>query len=294
MGDSSHFSGGGARQSLASQLASIPKPDIRRKVDEFVSTRVNLITRVRDAMAEAQDLQKEQADKRGRKNGYVFAEGDHVLVSTKNMTDDAVSSLGSSKLLPRFIGPFRVLKRTGCAYTLDLPSWIRIHPTFYVGLLKPYLSQATDPDREITVRAQSRVQGEAPSRLGESGNPADDVRQDQRDPNVDLVNTSRATDRHTSSDVNGTSRRELTSRGRGQPITRPVRVPLPVVDRDGVRHYHVEAIVGARRHNGVDQLRVKWLGYPSSENTWEDRSSLLMDCRDVVHEWERNNPQSSQ
>jgi hypothetical protein len=138
MGDKVHFGEGGARQLLASQLASIQKPEIRRRVDEFVSTRVNLITRVRDAMAEAQDSQKEQADKRGRRNTLEFKEGDHVLVSTKNMADDAISTLGSSKLLPRYLGPFKVLKRNGLAYTLDLPSWIRIHPTFYVGLLKAY------------------------------------------------------------------------------------------------------------------------------------------------------------
>ena len=145
MGDKAHSSGGGARQSLASQLSAISKAAVRSSVDEFVSTRVNVITRVRDAMAEAQDLQKEQADKRGRKNENVFKEGDFVLVSTKNMANDAVSSLGSSKLLPRFLGPFKILKRSGLAYTLDLPSWIRIHPTFYVGLLKPYLSQDHGP-----------------------------------------------------------------------------------------------------------------------------------------------------
>ncbi|KAJ0391525.1 hypothetical protein P43SY_012024 [Pythium insidiosum] len=67
------------------------------------------------------------------------------LLSTKHLADDAVSSLGSSKLLSRFIGPFKVLKARGSAYTLDLPSWLRTHPTFYVGQLKPYrLPQSED------------------------------------------------------------------------------------------------------------------------------------------------------
>ncbi|KAE9004167.1 hypothetical protein PF011_g12578 [Phytophthora fragariae] len=46
--------------------------------------------------------------------------------------------MGSTKLRPRFVGPFTVIGVHGHAYTLDLPSSIATHPTFYVGLLKPY------------------------------------------------------------------------------------------------------------------------------------------------------------
>uniref|UniRef100_A0AAV1TNN0 Integrase catalytic domain-containing protein n=1 Tax=Peronospora matthiolae TaxID=2874970 RepID=A0AAV1TNN0_9STRA len=52
--------------------------------------------------------------------------------------DSAVTNLNASKLAPRFIGPFTVLKAIGDAYKLDLPSSQRLHPTFNVGRLKEY------------------------------------------------------------------------------------------------------------------------------------------------------------
>ncbi|KAE8965761.1 hypothetical protein PR002_g28586 [Phytophthora rubi] len=71
-------------------------------------------------MAAAQDTQKEQSDHQG-----------HPSYS-------GVSAVGSTKLRPRFVGPFTVIGVHGHAYTLDLPSSMATHPTFYVGLLKPY------------------------------------------------------------------------------------------------------------------------------------------------------------
>ena len=64
--------------------------------------------------------------------------GGRVLVSTEGLRDSAVTNLGASKLAPRFIGPFTILKAIGDAYTLDMSSSLRLHPTFYVGRLKGY------------------------------------------------------------------------------------------------------------------------------------------------------------
>jgi hypothetical protein len=61
---------------------------------------------------------------------------------------------------------------------------------------------------------------------------------------------------------------------------------LPVLDREGNAHYHVEAIVDAKTIRGTPHLRVKWLGYPSSANTWEPRATLVADCPDAVREWD--------
>ncbi|KAF1322859.1 reverse transcriptase, partial [Globisporangium splendens] len=119
-----------------------------QQVDDFVVRRQAVVRFVRDAIAKAQDLQKEQADKSGRKNKQVYRINDLVLLSTANLPEHAVSNLGSSKLLPRFIGPFKVVKCNGDAYTLDIPTRMRLHPTFYVGRLKPYLpSGSADPTR---------------------------------------------------------------------------------------------------------------------------------------------------
>ncbi|KAE9010596.1 hypothetical protein PR001_g16129, partial [Phytophthora rubi] len=94
--------------------------------------------RVRDPMAAAQDTQKEQRDRQGRKNTQVFKLGDQVLLNAKNLPTQAVSAVGSTKLRPRFVGPFMVIGVHGHAYTLELPSSTATHPTFYVGLPKPY------------------------------------------------------------------------------------------------------------------------------------------------------------
>ncbi|KAJ0396294.1 hypothetical protein ATCC90586_003924 [Pythium insidiosum] len=75
--------------------------------------------------------------------------------ATQHLADDAVSSLGSSKLLPRFIGPFKVLKARGSSYTLDLPSWLRTRPTFYVGLLKPYRPPQSEDASENASESES-------------------------------------------------------------------------------------------------------------------------------------------
>ncbi|GMF39899.1 unnamed protein product [Phytophthora fragariaefolia] len=64
--------------------------------------------------------------------------GNQVLLNPKNLLIAAVSTVGSTKLHPRFIVPFTVIGVHGHAYTLDLSSAMATHPTFYVGLLKPY------------------------------------------------------------------------------------------------------------------------------------------------------------
>ena len=49
-----------------------------------------------------------------------------------------MTNVGGNKLLPKFIGPFRVLHRLGNAYTIELSRKMCTHPTFYVGCLRPY------------------------------------------------------------------------------------------------------------------------------------------------------------
>lgn len=39
-------------------------------------------------------------------------------------------------------------------------------------------------------------------------------------------------------------------------------------------YYHVDAIVGRRERDGVVQYRIKWTGYPRSQNTWEPHENL--------------------
>ena len=106
----------------------------------FVDERAALLRRVRDQLAAAQDKQKFYADRNGRKNKEAFMVGDKVLLSIKNLPNDLVTTLPSgSKLLPRFVGPYTVVEKIGdLNYKLDLPTRMRTHPVFYVGLLKRY------------------------------------------------------------------------------------------------------------------------------------------------------------
>ncbi|GMF60166.1 unnamed protein product [Phytophthora fragariaefolia] len=105
---------------------------------DFVQRRQAVIRFVQDAIAAAVDHQKLNADNKGIGNSNEFKVGSLVLLATQHLAKHALSDFGASLLAPRFIGPFTVLAKHGNAYTLDIPSSMRLHPTFYVGQLKPY------------------------------------------------------------------------------------------------------------------------------------------------------------
>ena len=65
-----------------------------------------------------------------------FNKWDRVLLSTSGLPDTPVTNFDANKLAPRYIGPFRVVEVHIDAYTLDIPTTIRLHPTFYVGTSK--------------------------------------------------------------------------------------------------------------------------------------------------------------
>lgn len=59
---------------------------------------------------------------------------------------------GAKKLLPKFIGPFTIVRKiSDAAFKLTLPSTMsRVHPVFHVSLLKPYVpSGAVQPPPPI-------------------------------------------------------------------------------------------------------------------------------------------------
>ncbi|KAG3242387.1 hypothetical protein PI124_g12787 [Phytophthora idaei] len=136
--ESSTLSGREARKALSSQVSDLRPVSARKQVESFIDTKLNVTNRVRDAMAIVQDRQKEYSDKHGRGNVNVFKVGDLVLLDTRNLPLDTVSSVRSNTLKHRFIGPFAVLARHGASYTIDLPKSMKTYPTFYVGRLKRY------------------------------------------------------------------------------------------------------------------------------------------------------------
>ena len=113
-------------------------PELAASTTEVTINDINVLRHVRDAMADSQDKQEEQADAKGRGCIESYAVGDQVLLNAKNLPTNVVSAVFKTKLRPRFIGPFTVVAKKGLAYTLNLPRKLRTHPVFYVGLLKPY------------------------------------------------------------------------------------------------------------------------------------------------------------
>lgn len=94
------------------------------------------LNRAKVCLEAARQRQKAYAD--GKRRDITFGVGDMVLLSTKNIR---IKKQGSRKLLPRFLGPFKISERINpVAYRLELPPSLRIHPVFHVHLLRPYHS----------------------------------------------------------------------------------------------------------------------------------------------------------
>ena len=112
-----------------------------REPDDHVPAVKDMIQNMHDAIAEAkrclqaaQQRQKAYADMHRR--DVEFKVGDQVLLSTKNLT---LNMVGSSKMMPKYVGPFNVAKRINqVAYKLDLPPCMKIHNVFHVSLLNEY------------------------------------------------------------------------------------------------------------------------------------------------------------
>ncbi|GMF21095.1 unnamed protein product [Phytophthora fragariaefolia] len=102
-----------------------PTPIESEAVSELLLHRQAVTRFVHDVLQVAVDRQKDNADRRGRKNMLSVRRGKRDLLSTDGIQGTAVTNLGASKLAPRFIGPFKILKVVGDTYTLDIPTAMR-------------------------------------------------------------------------------------------------------------------------------------------------------------------------
>uniref|UniRef100_A0AAV1V728 Tf2-1-like SH3-like domain-containing protein n=1 Tax=Peronospora matthiolae TaxID=2874970 RepID=A0AAV1V728_9STRA len=128
--------------------------DKDESAEEFLLTREAVVRFVRDSIADALDKQKRNADEHGRANVFTYIKGDLVLLTTVNLPKHAVENVGSSILLPNYIGPFLVLRRMGNAYTIELLCMMRTHPLFYVGRLRPNYQYVSVSRGEEHIRGQ--------------------------------------------------------------------------------------------------------------------------------------------
>ncbi len=282
----------------------------RKAIKDFLLQKQLVIRFVRDALASAVDKQKEIADRNGRRNMYSFRVNDRVLLSTANLPTSALSTtLQNKKLRHRFIGPFKVLKRHGDAYTLDIPKTMRLHPTFYVGRLKPYRSSLTENQSDSLDQTSDRYESPTQPITDEQPSeslvvsPSDTVQESVDIPMSDSFGSQRD---QVSADTENESSPQF--------LNRPP--PLPLVDTHGDNRWIVDTIVDHRfltkaqlrritDSNGYlhmdrlsDQIkrqqdsrhnccvyRVRWLGYQPDQDTWEVHDRLLEDVPDTVNEY---------
>ena len=101
------------------------------------------VARISESLADAkrclqaaQQRQKKNADLKRRE--LTFAVGEDVLLSTKHIRWKLPDGV-TQKFLPRYIGPYRVVKRVGeVAYELELLPHMKMHDVFHVSLLHKY------------------------------------------------------------------------------------------------------------------------------------------------------------
>lgn len=106
--------------------------------DAFVAHIRDGVARARECLLKAQQRYASYANR--SRQDVEFEVGKLVMLHTKN-----IRMAGTRKLLPRWLGPFRIERKVGpVAYELALPSAMgKLHRVFHVGLLKPYFADAT-------------------------------------------------------------------------------------------------------------------------------------------------------
>ena len=121
-------------------------PDVLRNAEDQVKM-------IRENLRVAQTRQKSYADNRRRE--LVFEEGDYVYLKVSPMRSVKRFNL-KGKLAPRYVGPFKILKRRGeVAYQLELPDSLSgVHDVFHVSQLKKCLRALEEqiPLEELTVK----------------------------------------------------------------------------------------------------------------------------------------------
>ncbi|KAF1313194.1 reverse transcriptase, partial [Globisporangium splendens] len=294
----SPLSGGGVREAAASEQAKSAEISHHHGqatahaaiVDKDIATTVlqqqAVIRFVRDSIADAVDGQKEQADESGRKNTNEFQRNSFVLLSTANLPNRVVSS-DSNKLLPRYIGPFKVFERIGDAYKLELLPTVRLHPTFYVGRLKAYHRH---DDSLVSSSSRGHAHG------GSQEQACDPPRASKHSPRAVRASRSSRLARPEVGEPRSLARRTSVAqedRSEDEPQSHKQIFPPPAPplrDSEGNQRWIVEKILAHRDQSSRGKkervYRVRWLGYPPDRDTWEPASVLQANVPGLVQQYE--------
>ncbi|OWY98037.1 reverse transcriptase [Phytophthora megakarya] len=201
------------------------------------------------------------------------------------------------------IGLFTVTERHGSAYTLELPSDMRLHPTFYVGRLKPYV-QPESSSRDDSLTTTSGASSASPQASSPSPEEGELVPTPQH---RCLWWSERLRPRRPSARSAATSaqRSEKPERTQEPPRERgaPVNRGQPGVDHmmsvqhrrqkhnsvRGTIHLAVDRIVdhtSPKTNRGPVRFRIRWRQSGFLRDTWFHRNVLMTDVPEMVKAYE--------
>ena len=119
-------------------------------------SRQEMFDEARESLEKETRRMKKYADQ--HRGALEFQIEDKVLLKLTPQILKKVSSKTRQRgLIPKFEGPFEVIKKVGeVTYMLKLPERLKLHPTFHVSFLKPYVEDA-EPGRVQVKRAPPLV-----------------------------------------------------------------------------------------------------------------------------------------
>lgn len=113
----------------------LPNSIVVHEVDVALKSRDEILHRLKVNLQIAQSRMKTYVDK--HRTECEFKVHDWVFLRLQSYRQQFMECRASNKLAPKFYGPFRVIgKINKVTYKLALPPEYKIHPVFYVSLLK--------------------------------------------------------------------------------------------------------------------------------------------------------------